>query len=84
MVLGRVKVSQDEHRLKVGVLRVGKLLNGICAYEWRVDVLKRRFTFKQDTWRKQLILTHPCHRSRDHNHARAGTKHGSDTLALPI
>lgn len=44
VVLGRIKVGQDEHRLKLGVLRISKLLHGVCDQVWRVDVLKRRIT----------------------------------------
>lgn len=71
MVLGRVKVCQDKHRLKDGVLRLCELLYSVCAHARRVDVLGRRLTVNQDVTPNQ-------------NHTRVGMKHVSDAGALLV
>lgn len=58
VVLGRVEVCEDEHRLKVGVVGICELLDGVCGQAGRVDVLRRRFTVQLDAGQKQLVLTH--------------------------
>lgn len=42
VVVRRIKVREDEHRLKISVLSVSKLLDVVCGYVRGVDVLNSK------------------------------------------